>query len=180
MVAHREVVAVPGALWLAATALLFGRLVLHWLSYRVLLGARLRDTLGAMVASAALSHTVAVAALFGVLGRQVPWRRTDKFRRPRRGAAALGSIRTEALLAVACIVFVVAGFAALPRSGVATMLLVGVAFQGLLYSAAVVMTVLSERELSRVHNPVGEVIALPAAGPEGTPALGLEVRRRRA
>ncbi|MDP9419564.1 MAG: glycosyltransferase, partial [Actinomycetota bacterium] len=158
MVAHGEVVAVARPLWFAATAVLVGGMTLRWLSYRVLLGARLRHTLGAIVASAALAHTVGVAALFGVLGREVPWRRTDKFRRPGRGIRALRAVRTEAVLAGGCFVFATVGFAAMPGTGVATMLLVGIALHGLIYAAGVVMTLLGERDLRRVVPPPADKV----------------------
>ncbi len=44
MVAQREVVAVPAPLWLAGGAVVVGGMALRCLSYRLLLGARLRDT----------------------------------------------------------------------------------------------------------------------------------------
>jgi cellulose synthase/poly-beta-1,6-N-acetylglucosamine synthase-like glycosyltransferase len=99
MVAHGEVVPLPFPLWLAATVLLGSTYLLRWLVYRVILGAGVRETLGAWVASAALAHVIVVANLWALAGRHVPWKRTDKFRPVRQGAGALGAAAPSSLSA---------------------------------------------------------------------------------
>jgi len=152
MAAHSEAVPLPLPLWIAATVLLVASYLLRWLVYRAVLGARLRDTLGAMLASTALAHVVVVANLWALVGREEPWRRTDKFsRRPRRGLAALAGVRTELAFGLSCLAAAGVAIAALPRAGVATMLAVGIALQGMTYLAAPAMALLAERDLRRAQ-----------------------------
>src|SRR5437016_2793095 len=78
LLVHHERVPVPFELWLAATVVLVSGFVLRWTQYQIA-GASPLEALGATVAYRALSHTIAVAALTALLGREVPWRRTSKF-----------------------------------------------------------------------------------------------------
>jgi len=149
MVAQGEVVPLPFPLWLAATVLLASTYLLRWIAYRVVLGASARETLGAWVASTALAHVIVVANLWALVGRHVPWRRTDKFRPRRQQAGALGAARTELVVGLSCLGLAGATIAALPHSGVVSMLAVGLALQGLTYLAAPAMALLAEWDLRR-------------------------------
>jgi hypothetical protein len=149
MAVHREVVPLPFPLWIAATVLLLGNLVLRWLVYCRVLGARLRDALGALLASSALSHVILVANLWGLLGREVPWRRPDKFKQGSRGIGALTPVRTELALGLSYLVLAAAAVAALPRAGMAVALAIGLVLQGFTYLAAPVLALVADRDLRR-------------------------------
>jgi cellulose synthase/poly-beta-1,6-N-acetylglucosamine synthase-like glycosyltransferase len=149
MALHGEVVKVPFPLWVAATVLLLGNLALRWLTYRVVLGARLREALGAFLASSALSHVVVVASLWGLVGREVPWRRTNKFRARSCGITALATVRTELVLGLSYLALAAAVVVALPHAGVAVMLAIGVMLQGATYLAAPAMALIADRDLRR-------------------------------
>ncbi len=142
-------IAVPTPFLIAMAAMLGASSLRFWFVYRRILGARVADIVAAKVATKALGHVAIVAQLFAVLGRAVPWQRTDKFRRDGRGWRALGSVRTELGLGALCISFAVTSLAVFPRSGVALLLEVGILSQGLAYLAAPAMTVLAERDLRR-------------------------------
>ncbi len=149
MAVQDELLPLPFPLWLAVTVLLGSTYLLRWLVYRVVLGAGIRDTLAAWVASAGLAHVIVVANLWAVLGRNVPWRRTDKFRPSRQRVGALGAARTELFAGLCCLGVAGVAFAVLAQSGLATILAVGVALQGLMYLAAPAMALLGERDLRR-------------------------------
>ncbi|HSH58099.1 MAG TPA: glycosyltransferase [Acidimicrobiales bacterium] len=148
------------SLWLAATVLLSSIYLLRWSVYRVLLGARFGETLGAWLASASLTHVIVVANLWALAGRHVPWKRTDKFRPSARRAGALGTARTELIVGLSCLGVAALAVALLPKSGMATMLAVGIVLQGLMYLAAPVMALLAERDLRRHVNDDDVVMAL--------------------
>jgi len=149
MLLQHERVGMPFALWLAATAMLVGTLSVRWLIYRHLLGATLRQALGGALAYLALTHVITVASLTALAGRDVPWRRTDK-RRPRsQGWAALHAVQTELVLGVGCTATAAVMMAVNPGAGLATMLAIGLAVQGLTYLSAPVVVAIAESDLRR-------------------------------
>lgn len=152
MVAHQEVIPVPQALWVAATVGLISGFALRWLVYRAVMGCALRDMLGALLASSALSYTVSVASLWGLFTKSIPWRRTNKFKALPMGLGVLRSARTELLLGGGVVLFAAGTFALLPRSGLVLMLLVGSVLQALNYFAAGALALLAERD---VQSPRG-------------------------
>jgi cellulose synthase/poly-beta-1,6-N-acetylglucosamine synthase-like glycosyltransferase len=148
MLAHHEVVGVPGVLWITATVVLVGDFALKFVTYR-LIGCSLRDAAGAMVASRALNHTIMMASLAAIFARQARWRRTNKFRLLPSTVAALSAVRAELAIGIGAIGFAAVVFAELPRSGLLTMLLIGVLYQALNYLAAPVMALRAEHDLRR-------------------------------
>jgi hypothetical protein len=163
MTANREVVVLPVGLRVAVMLMLVSHLTLRLLVYRAVLGARLRDTAGAMLASAALTHVITVASIWGILGRAVAWGRTDKFRRPSRMGAAFQGVRTELVVAMILLSLGTMSITTLPDAGLATMLAIGLALQGLIYLAAPAMALLAERDLSRALKRDGISGSLAAA-----------------
>jgi hypothetical protein len=155
MIARNEVVKLPFELWLASTAVLIGSLAVRWLTYRHLLKATLRQALGGALAYLALTHVITVASLAALVGRDVPWRRTNKTKPRSQGWLALHTVRTELLLGLGCV-----GASALMLAnrggGVATMLAIGLAVQGVTYLAAPVVVGIAEYELRR---QVGHLVA---------------------
>jgi cellulose synthase/poly-beta-1,6-N-acetylglucosamine synthase-like glycosyltransferase len=147
MIEHHERLALPFPLWLAVTLLLVAGTAIRWITYRTLLGARPRDWLAAMLATAALAHVVLVANLTAMLGRPVPWQRTDKFRRPGRGLGALAETRTENLLALTCLTTSALILTLHAAHGLIAMLAVGFALRGLQYGAAPLVTLIAEYAL---------------------------------
>ncbi len=70
--------------------------LLHLYVTRV--GANLRQTVAAATAGLALSHTIGVATLKGLITRNEPFFRTPKFAKPHGFAIAFSSARTETVL----------------------------------------------------------------------------------
>src|SRR6266699_6205136 len=98
MVAHHERVAMPAELWIAATCLLAGSLLLRWLVYRRVVRATTRQALGGILAFAALTHVITTASLRALIRRPARWQRTSKFRPRRRGLGALTHAGSETVL----------------------------------------------------------------------------------
>ncbi len=81
--------------------------------YRASVPCGWRDTLGASVASMALSHAIARGVLRGLVAKEHPFTRTAKRRRLNRPPGAFASVREELLL-LAALLAGVAGMAAFP------------------------------------------------------------------
>lgn len=156
-----EVVSVPAPLWVGMAVLLASSALHFWFVYRRLLGAPFRHIVAAKLAAKSLGHVATVAQVSALLARRVPWRRTDKFRRPGRGWRALGCVRTELVLATVWMAFGVLALVAFPRSGIAVLIEIGILLQGVGYLAAPAMTLLAERDLSLRARQAG------GAGPVG-------------
>jgi glycosyltransferase involved in cell wall biosynthesis len=149
MIAGDEAVQLPFELWLASTSVLIGSVAVRWLTYRHLLGATLRQALGGALAYLALTHVITVASLTAVVGRSASWRRTSKTKPRSQGWSALHAVRTELLLGLGCIATAVFLLAVNRHGGVATMLAIGLAVQGVTYLAAPVVVAIAEHELRR-------------------------------
>jgi hypothetical protein len=149
MLAHREVVPVPFALWLVITVLLVTGVALRFLVFWFVIGCSLRDAVCAAVASKSLSHTVTIASLRSVFTRTMPWRRTNKFKTLPSGFRALSSARTELLLGTLALGVALAVFVALPKPGLLLMLAIGAVLLSLRYFAAPTMALVAERDIRR-------------------------------
>jgi hypothetical protein len=159
MIAHHERVAMPAELWIAATCLLAGNLLLRWLTYRRVVRATTRQALGGMLAFAALTHVITMASLRALIRRPAHWQRTDKFRPRRRGLQVLTQANTETMLGLAGLL-AAAGLAALNRGGgIATALAVGLAVQAITYLTAPVVALAADRSLARA---TGNLLDIPA------------------
>ena len=135
-------------LWTCVVFLTTG-FALRWLIYRVVLGCSLRDNLGAFVAKSALSYTIAVASLSGVLNRPAMWRRTNKFPVLPMGLGVLNSVRVELILGLGGLSIGLGSLAAAPELGLHYLLAIGVTYQGLSYLAAPALALLAERDVRR-------------------------------
>lgn len=168
MVWHREVIAVPGALWLSATVVLVGGWVMWWLPYRALLRASAQDLIGAFVASKALSHTVTMSAVKSLYTERIHWQRTDKFPALPLGLGVLATVKVELALGVALLLGGIGALAVLPHPGLVLLLVIGGLYQSLSYLSAPVLAMLSERDVVRegsrpkdlastpIHQPIAE------------------------
>jgi len=148
MLVHGEVVGVPRALWIAATVVLAGDFALKWLAYKMM-GCPWRDAAGALLASRALNHTIAMASISALFARPARWQRTNKFKLLPNGFAAMNAVRAELLIGLGALVFAATVFSLMPRSGMLTMLLIGVVYQSFNYLSAPVFSALGEHDLSR-------------------------------
>jgi len=173
MLAHREVVHVPLALWVAGSVALPAKLAHSWLVYRVVMGCSLRDTVGALIASKGLRYTIAIASLWGLFTRGIPWRRTNKFKALPLGLGALSSARTELLLGLAMLLFAAGALASFPRPGLLLFLIVGAMYQSFNYLAAPALALLAERDIRsrRVSSSdsLEMTLAVPVPAPESPP-----------
>lgn len=148
MVWHRESVPMPLVLWIASTAVLVGSVLMRWAVYRDVVGMTLREALGGTLAFLSLSHVISLASLSAVVGRHATWQRTDKFRQSARRGAQWGSTGAETFLAVLCLATAVLAAAAVHHPGMVLALAVGVAWQGLSYASAPLMSLIAVRALS--------------------------------
>ena len=158
MIAHHERVPMPAELWVAATCLLAGNLLLRWLTYRRIVRATARQALGGILAFAALTHVITTASLRALFRRPAWWQRTDKFRPRRRGIQALNHASSETVLGAAG-VLAAAALAAYARGGIATALAIGLAVQALTYLTAPLVALAADRSLARA---TGNLLDIPA------------------
>src|SRR5215469_9886334 len=101
MLAHHEQVPMPAELWIAATCLLAGNLIMRWLTYQRVVRATLRQALGGIFAFAALTHVITTASLRAATLHPARWQRTSKFRQRQRGLGALTHASSETTLGLA-------------------------------------------------------------------------------
>jgi hypothetical protein len=170
MAVHREVIAIPPALWIAATVVLASGIALKWAIYRMM-GCPLSDAIGASIASRALHHTISVASAAAALSVPAHWRRTNKFRTRQTWLNALRGVRIELALGVFGLGSAGAVLLLLPRSGLATMLVIGATMQSAGYLAAVAMAVVAYASLRLTRAREAERVAAEAAW-EGSAAGG--------
>lgn len=147
MLVQREVIPVPFELLWSWSVMLGAGVVLKWLTYRVVLGATLRETIGAVLAKSALSYTVATASIAGVLNRPMLWRRTSKFASLPLGLGALNGVRAELALGAIGLSIGIGSICVEPAIGLHMLIAVGVMAQGLCYLAAPALALLAERDL---------------------------------
>jgi hypothetical protein len=101
------------------------------------------------MASKSLHHTITISSVWALFTRDIPWRRTNKFRVRASGLGALWQTPWELLFGLGGLLFAGAALAALPAQGLAFMLLIGACYQSLNYLAAPVLTLLAERDIRR-------------------------------
>jgi len=175
MVAHHERVTMPAELWIAATCLLAGNLVLRWLIYRRIVRATTRQALGGILAFAALSHVITTASLRALIRRPARWQRTDKFRPRRRGIRTLTSAGSETILGLAGILAAAALTVYGRSGGIATALAIGLAVQAITYLTAPIVTLAADRSLARATGNLLDIPAVAIAArvyPPASPARG--------
>src|SRR5262249_62370925 len=149
LAAHHGRARVPAELWIAATCLLAGNLVLRWLVYRRIVRATTRQALGGILAFAALTHVITTASLRALIRRPARWQRTDKFRPRRRGIRTLTSAGSETILGLAGILAAAALTVYGRSGGIATPLAIGLAPQAITYLTAPIVTLAADRSLAR-------------------------------
>jgi len=153
LVAHHERVPMPAELWVAATCLLAGHLIMRWLTYRRAVRASARQALGGILAFAALTHVITTASLRAVACHPARWQRTSKFRQPQRGLRALACARGETVLGLAGLL-VAGALIAVHGGGIVTALAIGLAVQALTYLTAPAVALAADRSLARAaHRP---------------------------
>src|SRR5215472_3610666 len=136
MAAHHERVPMPAELWVAATCLLAGTLIMRWLTYRRVVRATTRQALGGILAFAALTHVITTASLRALARRPARWQRTSKFRPRRRGHRALTCASTETILGLTGLAAAGVLVSVNHSGGIATALAIGLAVQALTYLTA--------------------------------------------
>jgi hypothetical protein len=171
MVLQREVIHVPGPVWVAMTVALPARWLLQWVAYRTAVGCSFGDMIGALIASHALGHTLSVASVRAMCTARIPWVRTSKFKALPVGLAALGAARTELAIGLAMTGSAAALLVLAGPTGLTSMLLLTALFQGSTYFAAPALALLAEREL-RSGSPHADVrpSAITIAADEPCPA----------
>ncbi len=149
MVIHKEIVQVPFTLWLTATITLVSGFVLNVVLYRVTLGCGLKDTVGALIASKSLSHTISVASVQAIFKSCMPWHRTSKFRTPIHLLRAIATTKTELSLGIFLLLVVIFAFYLVPFPGLLLMLLIGIVYRAFDYLTAPLLAILAERSILR-------------------------------
>jgi glycosyl transferase family 2 len=173
MLWHREVIPVPGALWLCSTVTLFGGWVMWWLPYRALLGASMQDVIGAFVASKALGHTITMSAVKSLYTKRIHWQRTNKFPALPLGLGALAAAKVELLLGMTLLLGGIAALVLLPHPGLLLLLVIGGLYGSLGYLAAPALALLAERDVVMEESRPKAVAGAGLPQPEttGPPAL---------
>jgi cellulose synthase/poly-beta-1,6-N-acetylglucosamine synthase-like glycosyltransferase len=166
MVAHSEIVTVPLALWIAATAMLAASLVMRMVIFRRVLRAAWSEIVGALVAYHALGHVIRTASLRALIGLPARWQRTDKFPARPGFARALRAARTETLIGLACCVAAVAGYASFPHRGLATMLLLGVFTAGVSDLCAPLTALVADLDVRQAEDRRASVVPLHRVPPD--------------
>jgi Glycosyltransferase like family 2 len=161
MIAHQERVPMPAELWIAATCLLAGNLIMRALTYHRVVRATIRQALGGILAFAALTHVITTASLRALARDPARWQRTSKFRQRRRGLRALTQASSETVLGLAGLL-AAAALIAPHRGGIVTALAIGLAVQALAYLAAPVVAIAADRGLARTAKTLTGVTTRPA------------------
>lgn len=147
MLLHHERIPVPSELWVASTTALVSSLLMRYLIYRRVVGASLRQAIGAIIAFAALSFVITVASLKASAGRPASWQRTGKFRAQQRGLGVLMHVVPETAAGAACLLGAGTLLIIAPLGGVVTMLAIALATQACTFFAATTITVMADRAL---------------------------------
>ncbi len=136
MVLHREIVAVPFELWLAATVLLVSSPLLTWLMFKITINPGFWEIVGESFASSSLSYVISTSALRTLLTGKAVWNRTNKFRSKYSYLGALFSTKEEIIIGATIIGFIAWAYLSLPYTGLALMFLIGFSYISLNYFAA--------------------------------------------
>lgn len=146
---HGEAITVPSHLWPTLAAAAAAAFALKWHLFRTAMACSFKDMLGAMLAVMALDYTIRMASLWGLLTRNTPWRRTNKFRALPLGLGALGAAMPELLLGGS---FLAAGLSLLGDGHLPSLMrliAVGWSVQGGQFLTAPLMAVLAEYGITR-------------------------------
>ncbi|HEY6795471.1 MAG TPA: glycosyltransferase [Kineosporiaceae bacterium] len=149
LLVHREYVPAHLEVLLPLLVVLWSRHLMRWYLYHKVIGATFREFLGANLVLMSLSFVMCIAGFGLLLGRPARWVRTSKFRVFPERFRALGSTLPEILFAVVYLAFGAAVLGMLPRTGLAPLLAVGLAWQGLIYATAPVVALIAELDLAR-------------------------------
>jgi hypothetical protein len=159
MVAHKEVVGMPFALWIASTCLVVSSVAMRFIVGRRCVGASIPQILASLVAYLSLGLTIQIASLKSLLGRPATWQRTSKFESQPNMKRALRATLAETVLGVACLTVAATGFVLVPERGIAMMILIGIAVLGLSYLTAPIVAVIADLDLRTID--LANVITLP-------------------
>lgn len=165
LIAHGERIQMPFELWFASTAALAGSWLMRFLVYRRSVGATIAQTVGAIVAFAALSMVITVATVRATIGLSSAWHRTSKFQAHRNWRNALAAARLETVVALTCLTVALALFGlGHGHGGIVTMLGIALLAKGAAFLSAPVLALIANRDLPRTA-------PTPAPAPEREPAL---------
>lgn len=148
IVVHGESIQMPFELWLSSTAALSGSFVMRFLVFRRCVGATIPQTIGAIIAFAALSMVINIATIRATLGLSSAWHRTNKFSAHRNWRRALAAARTEIITAAACIATALALFSLAPHhGGVVVMLGIALVAKGATFLTSPLLALTADRDL---------------------------------
>jgi hypothetical protein len=156
MLVHGEHVAMPFALWLDATSVLFASVAIRWLVCTRGAGQTLAQAIGGTLAFLALTHVISVASSAALCRRPASWHRTEKRSEAELTKSPLTPVRAEIALAVVCLSLATTALVVDHRGGIAPALAIGVAYHGLAYLLAVVLSIMAARHLRQRPRSVGE------------------------
>jgi cellulose synthase/poly-beta-1,6-N-acetylglucosamine synthase-like glycosyltransferase len=166
MSVHYEHVPMPVELFISSTSALVGSLTMRLLVYRRAVGANLAQTLGGIVAFAALSLVITIASIRATVGLSSAWHRTNKFRVNSNWQNALAAATGETSAALACIATSIALFVWSP-SGIVVMLAIALLAQAITFLAAPLLALIADQDLRttsvamRPKQAVAEAIGTP-------------------
>lgn len=143
MLLHEESIQVPLYVWPIFSIAAIAVYALKWHVFRAL-GWSFKDTLGAYMAHLALDHTIAMAGLLGLLTRNIPWRKTNKFPAFPTGFLAFSAVIPELFLGSIILVASVELLRAGRSEGLLVLLLIGGLLKGAKYLFAPLLVILAE------------------------------------
>ncbi|WP_433655091.1 glycosyltransferase family 2 protein [Nocardia sp. CA-128927] len=148
MIVRAEQPPVPSQLWLVLALGASASLAMRWCVWRYHVRASRRETILAMLSSAALGWIRTVGVVSGIFTHHRPWQRTDKFDTASSWQRGFAATHVEAIIATSMLAVAGTAFTC-AHHGLLIVIELGVAATGLRYLAAPLASLLSEYELQR-------------------------------
>jgi len=143
IVIHREIIALPFELWLAATITLCSTILLDWLMYKVTINPNIKELLGKYLASKALAHVITYAAIRTIFTGNAKWTRTNKFKSEHSYKSALYATKEELGIGSLLVGFIALAYSLLPYQGISLMLLIGMSYIALTYFTSPIISLIN-------------------------------------
>ncbi|MHC4829196.1 MAG: glycosyltransferase family 2 protein, partial [Planctomycetota bacterium] len=155
MLVHKEIVPLPLVVWVTLPIVLLAGLAHTYLLHGVVLRCSLREAVGAIAASMALGYTKAIAGLWGLFTRTIPWRRTSKFKELPLGLEAVRAALPETALAVTAALCAIGVLLLLPAWSPHLLFLVAIGLfaKSFGYAAAPVLALIADRSVRVATRP---------------------------
>jgi cellulose synthase/poly-beta-1,6-N-acetylglucosamine synthase-like glycosyltransferase len=156
IVIHREIIALPFELWLAATITLCSTILLDWLMYKATINPTIKELLGKYLASKALAHVITYAAIRTIFTGNAQWTRTNKFKSEHSYKSALYATKEELGIGSLLVGFIALAYSMLPYPGISLMLLIGMSYIALTYFTSPIISLINVFSMKKKYSVVKE------------------------